>query len=214
MDDRPYEEAALRREVQQLHEQAAALHSSRASLSVLSRAAFQRGDGKLARDLSQRAAVLEAKISAAKETAARTAMRYHNNRNNNGGDGGGHGGGDGGRLLDVDLHGQTADTAVNKLAWRQTSSPLTDSPRQFKKSRPPPHRTSLDTHSFKGAAHPPTLLMRTSRMNHPRVIYPGSINLTSCPNYTWTNHAWTDVPSSWVTCWWAPSTPTPRGYGW
>ena len=109
--------------MQQLHEQAAALHSSRASLSALSRAAFQRGDGKLAKDLSQRAAILEAKISAAKETAAQTAMRYHNNRNNNGGGGDhGNGGGDGGRLLDVDLHGQTADTAVNKLAWDVQSS--------------------------------------------------------------------------------------------
>lgn len=63
-------EAALRRVVQQLHEQAAALQSSRASLSALSRAAFQRGDGKLAKELSQRAAVLEAKICAAKENAA------------------------------------------------------------------------------------------------------------------------------------------------
>jgi hypothetical protein len=67
-------EAALRREVQQLHEQAAAMHGARASLSALSRAAFQRGDGKLAKDLSQRAAVLDAKISAAKETAVQTAM--------------------------------------------------------------------------------------------------------------------------------------------
>jgi|AntAceMinimDraft_1070359.scaffolds.fasta_scaffold29068_3 hypothetical protein len=44
-------------------------------------------------------------------------MRYHNNRNN-GGDYsfGSHAGALGvGRVLDVDLHGQTADTAVAKL---------------------------------------------------------------------------------------------------
>ena len=100
-------EAMLRREVHQLHEGAAALSSSRKSLAALSRAAFQRGDGKLARELSQRAAVLEAKISAAKETATQSAMRFHNNRNK--------GGAGAAAVIDVDLHGQTADSAMDCL---------------------------------------------------------------------------------------------------
>ena len=109
-------EAALQREVQQLHEQATALQSSRATLSAHSRAAFQRGDGKLAKELSHRAAALEAKISAAKEAAARTATRYHNNRG--GGGGGEHRNGNGngrGTLLNVDVHGQSEETAVRTL---------------------------------------------------------------------------------------------------
>ena len=80
---------ATRRYLTRLHEECVVLQRSRASLSALSRAAYSRGDGRQASQLSARAAAVQIQIDAARASAAAASLKYHNA---NGGGGGGGGG--------------------------------------------------------------------------------------------------------------------------
>ena len=103
---------ATRRYLTRLHEECVVLQRSRASLSALSRAAYSRGDGRQASQLSARAAAVQIQIDAARASAAAASLKYHNA---NGGGGGGGGGGARSCVVDVDLHGQTADGSLRTL---------------------------------------------------------------------------------------------------
>ena len=80
------------------------------SLHAHAQVAYQRGDGRAAKELSQRARMQEARVRAVREKATEAAFQ-HANSGARGAGTGGHGA----PPLELDLHGLTAAAALDKL---------------------------------------------------------------------------------------------------